>query len=98
MGPAVARRIKLGPLTAERYREFLPNGPAWPALQAITKTFRGNDLEFEVQLILKKEEVPACELGKSGDEGPQLGWYTWMKSKPEFDRNPDDTILLLLEA
>jgi type VI secretion system protein ImpH len=91
-------RIKLGPLKAARYRDFLPNGSAWPALQAITRTFKGNDVEFEVQLILEREDVPACELGNIGDEGPQLGWYTWMKSKPEFDRNPDDTILLLLES
>jgi len=24
-----------------------------------------------------------------------LGWFTWMKSKPAFDRDPGDTVLLL---
>lgn len=87
-------RIKLGPLTAERYREFLPNGAAWQDLRAITKMFCGNDLEFEVQLILRREDVPAFEL-RAPDDGLRLGWHTWLKSGPEFGRNPGDTILLL---
>jgi type VI secretion system protein ImpH len=91
-------RLKFGPLSAERYRDFLPSGSEWAALKAIVRTYCGNDLEVEVQLILKREEVPACELGKADVAGPQLGWYTWMKAKPQFDRDPDDTVLLLLEA
>ena len=91
-------RLKIGPLPAERYRDFLPSGTEWEAMKAIVRTYCGNDLEVELQLILKREEVPACELGKADVAGPQLGWYTWMKAKPEFDRNPDDTILLLLET
>jgi type VI secretion system protein ImpH len=90
-------RLKFGPLSAKRYRDFLPTGSEWGALKALVRMYCGNDLEVEVQLILKREEVPATELGKLDAEGPQLGWYTWMKSKPEFDRNPDDTVLLLLE-
>jgi type VI secretion system protein ImpH len=91
-------RIKLGPLTAARYREFLPTGSAWPALQAITRTYRGTDMEFEVQLILKREEVPVVELKKLADDSPRLGWDTWMKSRPRFNRDPGDTILLLMET
>jgi type VI secretion system protein ImpH len=88
-------RIKLGPLSAERYGEFLPTGSAWPALRAITKTFCGNDLEFEVQLILRREDVPAFELRNPTDNGLRLGWHTWMKSGSQFGRDPGDTILLL---
>ncbi len=91
-------RLKFGPLSAEKYREFLPTGSAWPGLQAIVRSFCGNDLEFEIQLILKREDVPVCELGKEDEGGPLLGWFSWMKSKPFFDRDPDDTILLLLET
>ncbi len=91
-------RIKLGPLTLRRYHEFLPGGSAWPALQAITKSFRGTDMEFEVQLILKREEVPVCELETLTEDRPKLGWDTWLKSKPTFNRDPGDTILLLQET
>jgi type VI secretion system protein ImpH len=87
-------RLKLGPLTAARYAEFLPTGAAWPALRAIIRSFCGNDLEFEVQLFLRRQEVPACQLRDPGENALCLGWHTWMKSGAEFDRNPGDTILL----
>ncbi len=80
-------RLRIGPLSAVRYQEFLPTGVAWPALRAITKMFCGNDLEVEVQLVLRREEVPACELGNAEEDGPELGWQTWLKSKPDFAKD-----------
>jgi type VI secretion system protein ImpH len=88
-------RLKLGPLSAARYAEFLPTGSAWPALRAIARSFCGNDLEFEVQLVLRREEVPFCQLRNPADNALCLGWHTWMKSHEEFDRNPGDAILLI---
>jgi type VI secretion system protein ImpH len=88
-------RLKLGPLSFARYAEFLPTGAAWPALRAIARSFCGNDLEFEVQLILRREEVPALELREPAGDALCLGWDTWLKSHEEFDRNPGDTILLI---
>jgi type VI secretion system protein ImpH len=88
-------RLKLGPLSFARYAEFLPTGTAWPALRAIARSFCGNDLEFEVQLILRREEVPALELRQPAGDALCLGWDTWLKSHEEFDRNPGDTILLI---
>lgn len=91
-------RLKIGPLTAQRYQEFLPVGSAWPKLKALTRSFCGNDLEFEVQLILRRDDVPALELQPQGQGGLRLGWHTWLKSTVQFDRNPGDTILILEEA
>jgi type VI secretion system protein ImpH len=88
-------RLKLGPLSAARYGDFLPTGSAWSALRAITRSFCGNDIEFEVQLILRREDVPACQLRNPADNALCLGWHTWLKSHEEFDRNPGDTILLI---
>jgi type VI secretion system protein ImpH len=88
-------RIKLGPLSEQRYRDFLPTGNAWPALRAIVRSFCGNDLEFEVQLILRREEVPGFALRPPAENGLYLGWLTWLKSGSDFNRNPGDTILLL---
>ena len=39
--------------------------------------------------------VPRCDLGEDSLAGPRLGWFTWMKSGPDFDRAPADTVLLL---
>ncbi len=86
-------RILIGPLNAARYRDFLPEGACFEPLGAITRFYAGHDVEFEVELILKREEVPACELGD--DPGfAQLGWFTWIKSNPAFERDPCDTVLL----
>ncbi len=88
-------RIVLGPLPGSRYREFLPNGSAFRPLRALTRMFSGDDIEYEVQLILEREDVLGCELGRGEEKGVQLGWFTWMKSKAGFDRDPRDTVLLL---
>ncbi len=79
-------RLRIGPLSASRYFDFLPSGSAWTALQAIAQSFCGNDLEFEVQLLLDKTAVPACELGDPSEGGPALGWTSWIKSQPVFQQ------------
>lgn len=87
-------RIRLGPLGLCQYLDFLPNGTAYKPLRALTKFFANAEFEFEVQLILKRDEVPRCELGAEGDAAPQLGWVTWMKSVPP-PSHPGDTLLQL---
>lgn len=88
-------RLKLGPLTRRQYSSFLPGGSAWMELKALVRSFCGNDLEFEVQLILRREDVPALELRDPSDGALCLGWHTWLKSRGDLDRDPGDTILLL---
>jgi type VI secretion system protein ImpH len=87
-------RIKLGPLDLEQYLEFLPGGSAFEPLRAITEFFANRELDFEVQLILKREEVPSCEVGSTSEQGPRLGWVTWIKSKA-MGADPGDTVLNL---
>jgi type VI secretion system protein ImpH len=87
-------RLKLGPLSLQRYREFLPDGPAYRQLRALTKFFSNDELDFEVQLILVRAEVPDCGMGLDDTEAPQLGWVTWMHTTP-LTTDPQDTILQL---
>ena len=87
-------RIKLGPMSLSRYRDFLPEGSAYGPLRAFTRFFANDEFDFEVELILQREDVPSCEVGSQGDAAPQLGWVTWLKSAP-FDREACDTILSL---
>jgi type VI secretion system protein ImpH len=89
-------RIKLGPLTRTQYLDFLPNGTAFEPLRALTRFFGNEEYDFEIQLVLKREEVAPCELGSEGPTAPQLGWVTWMKTAP-MQRDPGDTILSLQE-
>ena len=90
-------RIVLGPLTLERYADFLPDGQAYEALGTWARFFSNDEWDFEVKLILEREQVPACTLGAEGASGPQLGWVSWVKSVP-FGRDPDDTVLALKAA
>jgi len=88
-------RLKLGPLSQEQYLSFLPSGGAWKPLRELTRFFCGPELEVEVQLFLEQSEVPRTDLGKDELTGPRLGWFSWIRSGPDFDRSPGDTVLLL---
>ena len=87
-------RVKIGPLALDRYLDFLPNGTAYAPLRDITRFFSGDGVDFDAQLILKREAVPACELGAEGENAPRLGWVTWVKSAP-MRQDPSDTVLRL---
>ena len=83
-------RIRLGPLAMEQYLEYLPGGDAYRHVQAITKFFAKGEYDIELQLVLRREDVPPLEL----DAGPQLGWTSWVKSAA-FTRDPSETVLEL---
>ncbi len=88
-------RIRIGPLPRKRYQDFLPSGSAYRPLEALIRFFTDGLLAVEVQLVLRREDVPVCRMDP--DAAVQLGWLTWMKSSPGFDRNPGDTVLLFQE-
>jgi type VI secretion system protein ImpH len=92
--PQARVRIVIGPLSLDRYLDFLPTGTAFAPLRAITRLFSGDEIDFELQLILDREATPSCELGAEGESAPQLGFLSWAKSKP-LGRDPADTILEL---
>lgn len=87
-------RVRMGPLPLERYLDFLPSGTAYGPLRAITEFYAGGEIDFELQLILKRVDVPRCELGVEDNSAPRLGWLTWAKSAP-MRRDPEETILAL---
>ena len=91
--PQARVRLRLGPLTRRQYDRFLPGGNAYEPLRALTRFYSGDQFDFEIQLVLARDEVPACVLG-DGAPGTPLGWCTWMRSRP-FGRDPDDTVLTL---
>jgi type VI secretion system protein ImpH len=87
-------RIRLGPLTLRQYLDFLPGGPAHLPLRALARFFAAQELEFEAQLVLRREETPRCTLGEEGDGAARLGWVTWANTRG-MDRDPADTVLRL---
>jgi type VI secretion system protein ImpH len=94
-------RIQLGPLTLEQFEDFLPGREGHRQLRSLTRFYTGGEYDVEVQLILRRQDVLACELKARDDEGPQLGWTSWVKTVCGFgpgakaERDADETVLEL---
>jgi len=78
-------RIVLGPLAIADYRRMLPGGKSLGRLMAVVRNYLGDELEWELQLILREDAVPKPRL----DGGTQLGWTSWL-SQPPLGRDGDD--------
>jgi type VI secretion system protein ImpH len=87
-------RIRLGPLSLERYCDFLPEASGYTALRSLTRFFSNQSLEFEVQLVLDRTQAPGTELDFAATNAVRLGWVSWLKTAP-LGIDPDDTILTL---
>ena len=67
-------RLRIGPLAAARYREFLPGGQALAELTSAVRGYIGDEQQWDVQLVLAREEVPLPTLGTA----QRLGMSLWM--------------------
>jgi type VI secretion system protein ImpH len=77
-------RIVIGPMDYEDYVRLLPGGRSMERLTAWVTTYAGTVLDWDVRLVLKKEETPALRLGGA----TRVGWSTWLASTPvASDRN-----------
>jgi type VI secretion system protein ImpH len=81
-------RIHLGPLTLRQYEAFLPaaragkdsangGGALLRKLVDWVRFYLCFELDWDVRLHLKPEEVPALTLGRRG----HLGWTTWLGTR-----------------
>lgn len=67
--PDLRARLRIGPLDAAAFARFLPSGEASEALRAILRSFAEPTVGFEVQLVLRAQDVrPVCLTGR--DAGP----------------------------
>jgi type VI secretion system protein ImpH len=82
-------RVVLGPLSYAELIHFLPSGDILRPIFYLVKYMVGIEYEFEIRLILKAEEVPRCVIGTRISDASRLGWTTWLKAEPTFDKeNP----------
>jgi type VI secretion system protein ImpH len=81
-------RIRMGPMSFKDYQRLLPSGNSLQRLKDWVRNYIGDELGFEVQLVLKSNEVPQLRPGKVG----QLGWSTWLSTK-KFEKDVGDLVL-----
>ena len=71
-------RIRFGPLRLEDYQCLLPGSDGLVRLGTLVRSYNGEELTWDVNLVLMKEDVPPLVLG-----GPEkLGWTTWLAGPP----------------
>jgi type VI secretion system protein ImpH len=81
-------RVRLGPLTLAEYEQFLPGGALVRKLVDWVRLYLSFELEWDLRLVLQKDEVPRLTLGgapgapnpRSGGGG-RLGWTTWLGTR-----------------
>lgn len=78
-------RIRFGPLNLSEYLSLLPDGHRIGQLIAIIRNYIGDELSWDVNLVLKKDQVPSAQLGES----TRLGWTSWLGER-SADNDADD--------
>ena len=70
-------RIVIGPLAKKEFENFLPGARAAKSLEKMLTMFSNLCLEYEVQLILRKEDVEGTSLAAERSSG-RLGWDSFL--------------------
>jgi type VI secretion system protein ImpH len=86
-------RLRFGPLTLRQFEDFLPDGTALRRAVQLTRLFAGPEFDFDVQLVLRRQDVPPCRLGAAG-VGARLGWTGWMRTAPA-EKDADDAVFAI---
>ena len=79
-------RIKIGPLNLEQFESFFKGGLNSKKIIEWVELYIGQELEWDVQLILAKQSVPKLKL----DARNRLGLTTWLG---QVNRDVDDVII-----
>lgn len=81
-------RLRVGPLDRRQFEHFLPGGSALTQFVAAVRSYIGDEKAWDVQLVLRREDVPTTCLGRSG----RIGLSTWL-GKPDRRDDSDDVVL-----
>ncbi|MFT6301574.1 MAG: type VI secretion system protein ImpH [Granulosicoccus sp.] len=68
--------VVLGPLDRETFSSFKPGGERALSLHDLVRNYVGDEWDWDLQLILKKEDIRHMRL----DRSHALGFDSWMKS------------------
>jgi len=81
-------RIRVGPLSLADYERLLPGRDSIQRLRAIVRNYVGDALDWDVNIVLRAEDVPQASLGGT----TLLGQTSWI-GKRKSSENADDLFL-----
>jgi type VI secretion system protein ImpH len=66
-------RLVLGPLGRAKFQSLLPGGTALPKLSALVRQYAGDELHWDLRLILEEKVEQPFRLGQA-----RLAWTAWL--------------------
>lgn len=78
--------IEIRTESLSEYKSFLPGGEQFIKLSDLVHFYLGDMVDFDVELALPRKEVPAAQLGTTG----QLGWTSWSAVKEDDESVKED--------
>ncbi|WP_374376947.1 type VI secretion system baseplate subunit TssG [Tabrizicola sp.] len=83
--------LRVGPLSLSRFAQFLADPALTARLRHAIRHAMGREMEFNLRLVLSREEIPDARLGQC-----QLGRTTWLS--PAREKDADDLRLYHVAA
>ncbi|MEM6304071.1 MAG: type VI secretion system baseplate subunit TssG [Pseudomonadota bacterium] len=71
-------RLIIGPVGISEYERLLPGNPSMDRLAAIVRNYAGDALDYDVNVVLRAQDVPAATLGGT----TRLGQTSWVGDRP----------------
>ncbi|TWT36540.1 hypothetical protein KOR34_14460 [Posidoniimonas corsicana] len=95
-------RVRVGPLDAQQFARFLPDAGGgqdrrrFVSLCQMVRLAIGPELDFDVQLVLRKSDIPRLSAQRDGDR-PRLGWSSWLAAAP-LERDGGEPVFEPIES
>jgi type VI secretion system protein ImpH len=74
-------RVQLGPLNYTQFKSFMPGAEQMAQLAALSRSYVGPALSFDVQVTLEASGIPNLVLTNNLETGRRLGWNTWLPTR-----------------
>lgn len=82
-------RLRIGPMSLADFRRLMPGAASLDRLEAIVRNYVGDTLDWDINLVLDRREVPKAILGAT----VALGHTSWIGTRTE-DSDADDLYLV----
>ena len=80
--------VVCGPLAFADFRRLLPDRDSLPRVRGLIRTYAGDELRWELRLVLRASDVPSVALGETGE----LGWTSWLGTRSS-PTDADDVLI-----